>query len=155
MKGAREYFASGGGKTLAIGAAVVAVVLLVWVAWANFRNSDAATANERIFIDATTGKPYNLSLKAGMAIPAAAPSGKETGYPAELCYWTADGKPKDEPTPVLLNEWAGKAGPTFCPDCKRLVVGHNPRPGPGRSPPPTEAEYATKHKPGQREGRGQ
>ena len=56
-------------------------------------------------------------------------SGKETGYEPERCYWTADGKPKPEPTYVLLNAAVGKPGPTFCQDCKRLVVGLNPPAG--------------------------
>jgi hypothetical protein len=91
---------------------------------------------------AQTGKAFTVELKDGLSIPVRSPySGQQTGYPAELCYWTKDGKPKDEPTAVLLNSWVGKRGPTFCPDCGRLVVGRNPEPAPDRKPPPTREEY--------------
>jgi hypothetical protein len=93
-------------------------------------------------MDATTGKPYNYSIKLGDKIPVKAPSGGMAGYPAEPCYWTKDGKIKNDPTYVLLNEYVGKPGPTFCPDCGRLVRSHNPAPqGPETRPPPTKAEY--------------
>jgi len=95
-----------------------------------------------MFIDAKTGKPYSIELKEGMPFPAPAPSGGNTGYPAEKCYWTKDGKEKKDPTYVLLNRFVAKPEPTFCPDCGRLVVGHNPRPGDGVRPPPTQEEYS-------------
>lgn len=77
-----------------------------------------------------------------MTYPVKCPdTGKETGYEAELCYWTKDGHPKDEPIPVLLNKYKGDPGPTFCPDCGRLVVYHNPLAVEGHTPPPTEEEY--------------
>lgn len=109
----------------------------------NLGGSEAAQISaERVFMCAETGKPFELELEAGMKIPTHSPhSGKDTGYPAELCYWTADGKTKSEPTAVLLNSVTGKSGPTFCRDCSRLVVGHNPSPEPGMSPPPKESEY--------------
>ena len=53
---------------------------------------------------------------------------KKTGYPAEKCFWTRDGKRKAEPTYLLLNEHRGKKGPTICPDCGRIVYPHNPTP---------------------------
>lgn len=138
----REWLESTGGK-------IAAAVLLVAAAVAAFlaiRNtfgpsSEVARANDRIFVDADTGKQFRHELKLGESIPVRAPSGKETGYPAELCYWTRDGKVKPDPTGVLLNSWIGKPGPTFCPDCGRLVVGHNPMASPDRKPPPTKEEY--------------
>jgi len=42
---------------------------------------------------------------------------------------------------VLLNEATGKPGPTFCPDCGRFVVPHNPSPQMSPKPPPTKQEY--------------
>jgi len=79
-------------------------------------------------------------------MPVLAPSGKNTGYEAELCYWTKDGKPKETPTPVLLNIYKGIKGPTFCPDCGRLVVGHNPPAMEGAKPPPTKDEYTPRYR---------
>jgi len=58
-------------------------------------------------------------------------TGRKTLYPAELCYWTKDGKAKLEPTYVLIGLYMGKEEPNTCPDCGRRVVGHNP-------PPPAE-----------------
>jgi hypothetical protein len=81
----------------------------------------------------------------GQSIPIKAPSGNNSGYPAELCYWTKDGQAKTDPTPVLLNVLVGKPGPTFCPDCGRLVVGHNPRPGAGVKAPMTQEEWKKRH----------
>jgi hypothetical protein len=96
----------------------------------------------RLYICAETGQTFHYSLKLGDTIPVMSPyTGRNTGYPAELCYWTKDGGTSTDPTPVLLNGYKGLPGPTFCPVCGRLVVGHNPAPGPGVKPPPTEAEY--------------
>ena len=54
---------------------------------------------------------------------------------------TLGSEAKDKPTPVLLNQYVNKPGPTFCPDCGRLVRMHNPGPAVGVKPPPTKAEY--------------
>jgi hypothetical protein len=95
-----------------------------------------------MFICTETGKPFEHENQIGETLPILSPhSGKKTGVPAEACYWTAEGGTKTSPTWVLLNELAGKPGPTYCPDCKRLVVGHNPQPGPGiKTPPMREAD---------------
>ena len=78
-------------------------------------------------------------------IPVESPyTNRPTGYEAELCYWTKDGKMRSEPYPVLLNSHARKPEPTFCPDCGRLVVPLNPAPSEGQSPPPTQPEYAAR-----------
>ena len=95
---------------------------------------------------AEAGQGANLTTT-GQAVN----SGKKTGVPAEACYWTADGGTKKNPTWVLLNELAGKPGPTFCPDCNRLVVGHNPAPGPAGGAaiaklPPKRDDYAPPNK---------
>ncbi|GMV24844.1 MAG: hypothetical protein AMXMBFR58_08750 [Phycisphaerae bacterium] len=81
-------------------------------------------------VDAKTGKVYErYRMEEGEAYPWENPdTGERTLYPAELCYWTKDGKAKAEPTYVLLNELVGKPGKTICPDCGRVVVGHNPLP---------------------------
>ena len=125
---------------------ILAVALAGWVIrksfWAN--SEVGAASRDRWFVDAATGKPFRKELELGMSVPIDAPSGGKTGYPAELCYWTADGQIKQEPTPVLVVKlWPelGKNEPTFCPDCGRLVVGRNPVPQPGDHPPPKKDEF--------------
>jgi hypothetical protein len=147
MKTAREFFQTSAGRTTAFVIALVALIGIVVSARRSLGPSDAAVASrDRIFICSETGRSFEVSIDAGMSIPVRSPhSGKNTGYPAELCYWTTDGSTKKTPTPVLVNAVVGKPGPTFCPDCGRLVVGHNPLPLPGKAPPPTEAEYRKNH----------
>jgi hypothetical protein len=140
--GLRKFLNTNAGKILAIGALGVLVLLAGYVLWSNLGPSEGARlSTDRMFIDAKTGKPFEHTLRPGDVIPVKAPSGENSGYPAELCYWTADGKIKQDPTPVLVNARMGKPGPTFCPDCGRLVVVHNPTPDPNSKPPPTKAEY--------------
>jgi len=93
-------------------------------------NSLRDSTNRRTLIDAVTGEVFDeYPLPTGATLPFPNPKTKDrTLYPAEACYWNADGTAKLEPTWVLLNEYAGKEGPTTCPDCGRRVVGHNPTP---------------------------
>ncbi len=145
--GVREFLQTPAGTGVAIGATVVLVAVMVWVVIGSLGGSTAAAlSRDRTFVDADTGKPFEHTLTVGETLPVAVPAtGKKSGYPAELCYWTADGKVKQDPTPVLLNEYVGKEGPTFCPDCGRLVVGHNPKPEAGDTkPPPTEAQMTAR-----------
>ena len=142
MNGIRELLESKAGKAVGVALAVVAVGLMVWILVGQFGASTAtAYSRDRTYIDATTGESFEHTLQAGDKNPIDAPSGGKTGYPAEWCYWTADGKMKQEPTAVLLETYKGNAGPTFCPDCGRLVVIHNPGAMPGLEPPPTKAEF--------------
>ena len=140
----REFFRSPAGM------AVAAIVVLIGLYFAvsairGFGSSEAAAISaDKVYIDGKTGKPYNYELKIGDPSPAPAPSGGNTGYPAEACFWTKDGKEKKDPTYVLLNIYKGTKEPTFCPECGRLVVGHNPRPGQGVNPPPTKEEYSSR-----------
>lgn len=120
---------------------VIVIGIVVFQIKNYFVPSVVAAERDRIFVDATTGKGFYHELEKGESIPVKAPSGDMSGYPAELCYWTKDGQIKSDPTPVLLNSWIGKPGPTFCPDCGRLVVPNNPRPRPGDRPPPTREQY--------------
>jgi hypothetical protein len=100
----------------------------------------------RLFMDSETGKTFTLELKIGMTIPVISPyTGRATGYQPEACYWNADGTTKSTPTYVILNSYLGKSGPTFCPDCGRLVVANNPPPAPGQRPPPTRDEYGRRY----------
>jgi hypothetical protein len=144
VEAVRDFLNTGKGKVLTYAAVAAAAVLLLIVLRGTLGESEAAAQSKnRIYICAETGKPFDHELKAGDTVPLMSPhSGKQTGFPAELCYWTADGKIKDKPTPVLLNEYVGKSGYTYCPDCGRRVTAHNRRPNPGDDPPPTSAGKA-------------
>ncbi len=81
------------------------------------------------------GKPFEYTVQRGDREPVESPhTGRRTGYSAEKCYWTKDAggnwAAKPEPTFVLLKT---KLDPntteeTYCPDCGKEVVGHNPLP---------------------------
>ena len=145
MQGIREFLNSDKGKYAAVGLTAVVVLVAAFVAYQSLGPSDAMAASRgRVFIDAETGETFTHEITAGETSPVDAPSGKKTGYEAEPCFWTADGQVKDDPTYVLMNRHAGKDGPTFCPDCGRLVTDLNPPPIAGAKPPPTEAEYAAR-----------
>jgi hypothetical protein len=89
---------------------------------------------------------FEYAMKEGERWPVTSPfTGRKTGYPAERCYWTSDGKRKATPTYVILNENLGLPGDTICPDCRRIVVGHNPPPPPDT--PLAEPESAALHAP--------
>jgi hypothetical protein len=139
----REFFSTARGRMVAVLFCMAGLGAITWSIWSNLMpNSAVAAANDPLFVNAETGYAFHCKLKIGMAIPVVCPdTGKATGYKAELCYWTKDGHVKEEPTPVALKEDQGQPGPTFCPDCGRLVMLHNPRAAENRSPPPTEAEY--------------
>lgn len=142
----REFFNKPAGKIVAIALVLIGLGVAAWAVYTNVGPSEAVKlTRDRVFVDATTGKPFNYTLHVGDVVPVLAPSGKNTGYPAELCFWTKDGKEKSDPTPVLLNSTVGKSEPTFCPDCGRLVIARNPAPGSGVKVPPTKEEYAKGH----------
>ena len=133
------------GKFAAGAVAIVGIVGMAYTAFTMFTSSPAAQLAKQTFVDSTTGLSFSHTVTPGELPPVQAPSGGRTGYPPELCYWTADGKPKDQPDYVLLNEEVGKPGPTFCPVCHRLVVHHNPSATSGARVPPTQAEYEQSH----------
>jgi hypothetical protein len=111
-----------------------------------FRGGTPESVRSRMYICTETRKQFRHVNQMGETLPIFSSfSGKNTGMPAEACYWTADGKAKKEPTWVLLKEYVNEAGPTFCPDCGRLVVGHNPAPGPGVRVPPTAQQYVARN----------
>lgn len=144
VAGVREFFRTSAGKSLAVALSIVALVVFFFSVRSNLGDSEAAAnSKNRLFICAATGETFYKELEIGLQIPVESPhSGKPTGYEAELCYWTKDGQIKHDPTPVLLNGHAGKAEPTFCPDCGRRVTPLNPAPSAGQRPPPTQAEWA-------------
>jgi len=140
--GLRQFLNSPRGRALSFAGVIAMLIVAGFLVWRGMAPSDAEVlSRDRAFIDSKTMKPFEHQLKIGDVIPTDAPSGGKTGYPAELCFWTKDGKEKKDPTAVLLKSWLGQTGPTFCPDCGRLVVGHNPIPGPNVRVPPTQAEY--------------
>jgi hypothetical protein len=93
-------------------------------------------ASERMFIDAETGQVFEHTVVAGEIEPIKAPSGKNTGYEAEKCYWAKDAngkwKAKLKPTYVLLKIATNPKSreKTYCPDCGHEVRPHNPLPPP-------------------------
>jgi hypothetical protein len=137
----RNSLESQKGKSIAIVLAIGAIGASLYMIKSALSSSVVSAEHRRIFVDAQTGRPFYHDLEKGEVIPVDAPSGQKTGFPAELCYWTKEGQPKQDPTAVLMNSWIGKSGPTFCPECGRLVVPNNPPASPGRRPPPTQQEY--------------
>ena len=139
--GIREFLQTSKGKTfglILLGIGLLTAIVSIWMNWSSPAES---LSNDRIYISASDHKVFRVTLKPGLTLPVTSPNGNKDGWPAELCYWNKDGTIKTEPTPVLVNQYIGKPGPTFCPDCGRLVVPHNPPPNPGLKPPPTKAEY--------------
>src|SRR5687767_10944015 len=104
MPNLRDFMDSPAGKTTAVALVLVALVAVYLSVRANFGPSSAAAlSKDRTFICSQTQKPFEYTLKLGDQVPVKSPhSGKNTGYPAELCYWTKDGQIKTDPTPVLL-----------------------------------------------------
>ena len=134
-----------GGKITAVAILVIGAVFMVYSVKGAFQSDGFTLTQERPYICAETGKTFIYTVKMGDTFPVMSPhSGKRTGYHAEACYWTKDGKIKKEPTYVLMNKYRGVKGPTFCPDCNRLVREMNDPPMEGMEPPPTEAEYASR-----------
>lgn len=134
------------GKVAVTVIVLAALGLLVWSTLSSLGSSEAASmTGSRMFMCTETGRPFAADLRDGWTVPVPSPhSGKNTGVPAEQCVWTKEGTIKSEPTYVLLNEYAGRTGPTFCPECGRLVVQRNPifRAGdPSAKAPPTQEEY--------------
>src|SRR5579862_2570161 len=99
------FLDSTGGKVLTGIIVLAFIVGIIWYVRKNTGKSEAARMfSDRMFVCSETGKSFTVSLDPDMKIPVHSPySGKVTGYPAELCYWTADGHVKSEPDGVLLN----------------------------------------------------
>jgi hypothetical protein len=142
MAQSRRWMDSGAGKATVLAIVLMAVGLCVWAITGAVHGDTPGDPSSSTYVCSETGKAFKHHNVLGESMPIMSPySGKETGYPAEPCYWNADGTIKTEPTWVILNKLLGKPGPTFCPDCGRLVIAHNPTPsGPGAKPPPTKTE---------------
>jgi hypothetical protein len=113
-----------------IGASILIVGIVVRSLGAD---SVATSANTRVFVDVETGQHFSHTLKPGDIEPLESPFSKRcTAYAAEPCYWQKGPggvwKAKKQPTWVVLKEKLGLSGDTYCPDCGREVVGHNPPP---------------------------
>ncbi|MFH1419103.1 MAG: hypothetical protein ABII12_12570 [Planctomycetota bacterium] len=115
---------------------VLVIVFLCTAGYLTYRTLTTAPPpepgkNEVTLMCAETGKLFPHDLKTGETWPVMSPhSTKKTGFPAEKCYWTKDGKRKETPTYVILNHYLNKPGDTICPDCGRIVIPHNPPPPP-------------------------
>ncbi|GJQ26273.1 MAG: hypothetical protein HBSAPP02_13050 [Phycisphaerae bacterium] len=112
-------------------------VLAAGVAWYNLGgDSAAASARQRFYVCAETGKSFEHTIDEGEVEPIKCKvCGKMDAYAGEACYWVKDEngeytKAKTKPTWVL---WKRRVDPeteekTYCPDCGHEVVGHNPQP---------------------------
>jgi hypothetical protein len=142
----KDFLQQSGGKAVGVGFALLAIGVMGWMLLVpDAASSLADDTNYRIFIDAD-GNTFRHRLVPGEAAIAKGPTGKDA-VPAELCYWTKDGKPKPTPTPVMLNSLKGKPEPTFCPDCDRLVRPLNPPAdmgGVAMPVPPTRQEWESR-----------
>ncbi len=125
----KGFLKSQGSRALAVLASLVFIVIAIASIRSFLRGGTPESAFVTTFICTETGKSFQHKIEMGETVPVLSPySGKNTGVIAEPCYWTPDGKVKEDPSWVLLNEAIQKPGPTFCPDCGRLVVAHNPAP---------------------------
>jgi hypothetical protein len=118
-------------KLMGVGAVVALVAVAVFIVITFTGGESAASVSEsRAVIDSETGELIEkFKLPDGKASPYVNPkTGRNTLYLAEPCFWAKDGTIKEKPTWVLLNQYAGKSGPTICPDCGKPVRAHNPYP---------------------------
>lgn len=146
-RGVRAFLNGPMGKSVSVLILLAGILIAGVVLYSDLRPSAVVDSVTRpLFIDADNEQSFRQTISPGMTIPVKSPfSGKQTGYPAELCNWTKDGHVASEATPVLMNEWINKPGPTFCPVCSRLVVHHNPGAVEGQAPPPTREQYMENH----------
>jgi hypothetical protein len=114
--GIREALSSGAGKT------VVGIVVVILLAFAAVRIMGVVKSGAPLragvpYVHVETGQTrfYKVGVQ-----PA------EGYYPAEYCFQNTCGP--DGGTPVILNAYLDKPGPTTCPKCGAPVVAHNPRP---------------------------
>lgn len=118
-------------KFMLIGAIVaIAVAAVLTISSLRGGSDPAEAARRRVVIDSQTGEvTKEFRIVDGASFPYRNPkTGESTLYPAESCYWNADGTAKLEPTHVFVKSYAGEPGDTKCPDCGRKVVPHNPMP---------------------------
>jgi hypothetical protein len=142
MEKLRSFLNSTTGQVVGAFVALVTIAIGIRALISQFSGSEVEQmSRDRVMIDTVTGKPFEYTISIGDSVPVKAPSGGLTGVPAEMCFWTKDGQAKKNPTYVLMNSDIGETGPTFCPDCERLVVPMNPPPWTDSTPPPTRQEH--------------
>jgi len=146
IEGFRRFLSTAAGKVLAIVLTLGLLAVAFYSVQAFFKGDTPDSAFSTMYVCTETGKAFKHVNQIGETPPILSPySGKNTGLPAEACYWSADGTVIKDPTWVLLNTQIGKPEPTFCPVCGRLVVPRNPAPVAGRQPPPTRDEWFARH----------
>ncbi|MCG8406281.1 MAG: hypothetical protein MI923_13875 [Phycisphaerales bacterium] len=129
-------------QKILLGVSVVLLIAAGVLAWARLGGASIYNiAAERAFICVETDKVFEYTIKEGDKSPYPSPhTGRNTGYPADTCYWTKDASGrwdrKEKPTFVLVKKTVDPKTDekTYCPDCGRLVVRHNP--------PPTDDQIA-------------
>lgn len=111
-------------------ALLTVAALALWVRSVNPTDAQLThRANTRVYICSETGRAFPHLTREGEEEPLESPyTGRRTGWMAEPCYWTRDGRAKKSPTYVVVRERMGLSGKTICPDCGREVVMHNPVP---------------------------
>ncbi|RIK64269.1 MAG: hypothetical protein DCC65_14735 [Planctomycetota bacterium] len=118
---------------------IVAIVIFVaaaGIAWYTLGGEDATdAASVRGFMCNECKEAYDYIPKEGDIEPLKCPNcGAMAGYQAEACFWTKgpDGEYKAKLTPtyvILLQRLdPNTEEETVCPDCGKVVVGHNPMP---------------------------
>ncbi len=134
---------SGGRRQkLWLGVAVVLLVATGVIAWVQLGGKSVYDISlDRAFICSETLRPYEYTIKIGDSAPYYSPhTDRNTGYPAEPCYWARDENGgwarKDKPTLVFVKKWMDRTTEekSYCQDCGREVVQHNP--------PPTDEDIA-------------
>jgi hypothetical protein len=120
-------------KLIAAVVIFVAAGVMAWYSLAGPLAEDATAI--RGFLCNECQHAFDYKLKEGDRDPLRCPKCKAmAGYLAERCYWTKgpDGewKAKLRPTYVILKTRINPDSDerTYCPDCGREVVGHNPMP---------------------------
>src|SRR5690349_11464274 len=98
LEAMRRFFRTRAGMAVATGLLLIGLVVAVLTIKDMLSSEGAKISARRVYIDAQTGKSFEHELSPGETNPVKAPSGGKTGYPAEKCTWTKDGKVKAEPT---------------------------------------------------------
>lgn len=137
-------------KIIKISVAAAVFLTAAIIAWRNLASESLADMSSiRSNMCNACSATFDYTPKEGDREPVECPKcGQMAGYSAETCYWTKDANgewiAKLEPTYVILKLRLDPNGgePTFCPDCGKEVVGHNP-------PPPEELMEAARTAAGQ------